>query len=125
MPTREVYPYPDPAAPYLDGNANLFSVDTSAWYCNVEVCPPQIGNVYVYRDQNHISNAYARSLAPLLWQELRRVFDAIGVAYAGLAGPVLTVPPLHPNPDADAPAPAFSEGVLSPNSSFAGEPAEG
>ncbi|MCP1386641.1 acyltransferase [Corynebacterium sp. TA-R-1] len=81
MPAAAAYPGPDPAAGYLDGMQNLFSIDTAHWYCPGETCPPQIGNVYVYRDQNHISNAYARSLTQLLWSELVKVFDQLGVAY--------------------------------------------
>ncbi|UIZ91509.1 acyltransferase [Corynebacterium sp. CNCTC7651] len=81
MPAAKAYPEPDPAAGYLDGMNNLFSVDTAGWYCPGDTCPPQIGNVYVYRDQNHISNAYARSLTPLLWGELVKVFDQLAVVY--------------------------------------------
>ena len=83
MPTREVYPEPDPAAGYLDGTDHLYSVDTSIWYCNETTCPPQIGNVYIYRDQNHISNAYARSLTPLLWEEMAPIFDALNIPHTG------------------------------------------
>lgn len=83
MPTREVYPEPDPAAGYLDGTDHLYSVDTSIWYCNETTCPPQIGNVYIYRDQNHISNAYARSLTPLLWEEMAPIFDALNIPHSG------------------------------------------
>lgn len=81
MPTDEVYPEPDPASGFLDGTNNLFSIDTASWYCNEEFCPPQIGNVYVYRDQNHISNAYARSLAPLLWAEMEPIFNQLGIPH--------------------------------------------
>lgn len=80
-PIDAVYAPVDPAAQYLDGTNNQWSVDTSSWYCNEELCPPQIGNVYIYRDQNHLSNAYAATLAPLLWQEIRAAFDALGTEY--------------------------------------------
>lgn len=80
MPAREVYPTPDPAADYLDGSNHLYSVDTSSWYCDEQRCPPQIGNVYIYRDQNHISNAYARSLTEVLWAEMAPIFDALGIS---------------------------------------------
>ena len=58
-------------------------MDTADWYCDEKLCPPAIGNVYVYRDQNHLSNAYAESLAPLLWEEIRPLFDELGVSYTG------------------------------------------
>lgn len=81
MPATLAYPLPDPAASVLNGSRNLFGVDTAGWYCPGETCPPVIGNVYVYRDQHHISNAYARSLAPLLWGELVPIFNQLGLAY--------------------------------------------
>ena len=80
--TEDVYQPKDPAAAFLDGTDNLFSVDTSHWYCDADRCPPQIGNIYVYRDQNHISNAYARSLTPLLWGELKPIFKQLEIPFA-------------------------------------------
>ena len=92
MRTEDVYPYPDPAAQYLDGTDNLFSVDTAAWFCGDTVCPPQIGNVYIYRDQNHISNVYAETLAPLLWAQLEPIFDRLSIPHAAASTPVETPP---------------------------------
>ena len=116
MATKDVYAPVDPAAEYLDGSRNQFSVDTAGWFCDAELCRPQIGNVYVYRDQNHISNAYMATLTPLVWQELRRVFDTLDIAYTqpepgqdgeGAAGAPPTeyvIPPLFPDPNAHVPA---------------------
>ncbi len=81
IPRADAYAPTDPAADYLDGTDGMFSVDTSDWYCDEKLCPPAIGNVYIYRDQNHLSNAYAESLVPLLWDEIRPLFDELGVAY--------------------------------------------
>ncbi|SDR91338.1 acyltransferase family protein [Corynebacterium timonense] len=81
MPREAAYEDVDPAAEHLDGADNQWSVDTSHWYCPEDLCLPAIGNVTVYRDQNHISNAYALSLAPLLWMAIEPVFDELGVNY--------------------------------------------
>lgn len=54
-----------------DPNAHL--VDLTHLFCGDEVCPAVIGNVIVYRDGNHITARYARTLAPYLGQELARV----------------------------------------------------
>ena len=77
-----IYANSDPAAPLLDESRKQYSADTSDWYCTGSFCPPAIGNVYIYRDQNHISNAYAASLSPLLWAEIQAVLDAQSIPYA-------------------------------------------
>ena len=69
-----VYADEDPARIALDRYELASAVDTADWFCDADVCPPVIGNIPVYRDQNHISNAYARSAAPLLWAELEPWF---------------------------------------------------
>lgn len=70
MNRTDVYAEVDPAQIALSRYELATSVDTSDWFCLAELCPPIIGNIPVYRDQNHISNAYARSTAPLLWDVL-------------------------------------------------------
>ncbi|MEY4349190.1 MAG: hypothetical protein RL719_487, partial [Actinomycetota bacterium] len=35
-------------------------------YCDASVCPPVIGHVVVYRDDNHLTNTFTRTLAPYL-----------------------------------------------------------
>lgn len=101
--TDDVYGPVDPAAEFLDGTNNQFSVDTAPWFCDAELCRPQIGNVYVYRDQNHISNAYMATLTPLVWQEMRKVFDTVGIPYTPTDAPEYEVPPLRPDPNAQVP----------------------
>lgn len=51
----------------------MLAVDTSNWFCIDDFCPPVIGNIYVYRDGNHMSDDYALSLAPLLGEQIRMV----------------------------------------------------
>lgn len=53
-----------PAPPDLPANA-LF-VDPLDWFCTRDLCPPVIGNVLVYRDRDHVTTTYARTLGPLL-----------------------------------------------------------
>lgn len=41
-------------------------VDTSPFFCSRSSCDPIVGNVLVYRDSNHVSATYMRTLVPLL-----------------------------------------------------------
>jgi peptidoglycan/LPS O-acetylase OafA/YrhL len=41
-------------------------VDLSDLFCTADRCPVIVGNTLVYSDQNHVTNAYARVLAPVL-----------------------------------------------------------
>ncbi|OEX92901.1 acetyltransferase [Corynebacterium sp. BCW_4722] len=82
VPASQFYTPEDPAAAYLDPSWQQWEVDTEPWFCPDGICPPQIGNVYIYRDQNHISNAYALTLAPLLWEALEPIFEALELPYA-------------------------------------------
>ncbi|WP_018297009.1 acyltransferase family protein [Corynebacterium lubricantis] len=75
-----VYAPEDPAAEFLDPLPLSWSVDTADWFCNEESCPPVIGNIYVYRDQNHISNAFAESAKPLLWDTMQTIFDRTSIS---------------------------------------------
>lgn len=77
MPRDEAYAGPDPAAALLNGTT-MISIDTSNWFCPNGFCSPVIGNIYVYRDGNHISDDYARSTIPLLWAQMEPVLKAAG-----------------------------------------------
>ncbi|WP_328530319.1 acyltransferase [Nocardioides sp. NBC_00368] len=56
-----------------DPNAHL--VDLTHLFCEDRLCPAVIGNVIVYRDGNHITSRYARTLAPYLGKELAQIVD--------------------------------------------------
>lgn len=71
IPRDHFYAPVDPARAELAGRRNMFAVDTADWFCPEDRCIPVIGNIYVYRDGNHISDDYALSLAPFLWEQLR------------------------------------------------------
>ncbi|WP_045746696.1 acyltransferase family protein [Actinoplanes rectilineatus] len=46
-------------------------VDPRPWFCTETVCPPIVGNVMVWKDDSHMSTAYAAVLAPLLAARLK------------------------------------------------------
>lgn len=48
-------------------------IDLSEVYCDAGLCPAVIGNVVVYRDDNHITGTFSRTLAPRLGEELARI----------------------------------------------------
>lgn len=48
-------------------------IDFSDIYCDETSCPVVIGNVVVYRDDNHITKTFSRSLAPALIEQLQRI----------------------------------------------------
>ncbi|TVR21836.1 MAG: acyltransferase [Ilumatobacter sp.] len=58
---------------------STYLIDLTDYFCSEERCPAVVGNVLVYRDDNHISDTYARTLAPIL-------VDAFEVS--GLFGPL-------------------------------------
>ncbi|RSL35381.1 acyltransferase [Salibacterium salarium] len=51
-------------------NNVTFADLTTDYFCNDETCEPVIGNVVVYRDYNHISTLYSKTLAPALKEHL-------------------------------------------------------
>jgi hypothetical protein len=43
---------------------------TRQWFCTESQCPVIVGNLLVYRDDNHMTVAWSRFLAPLLDQSI-------------------------------------------------------
>lgn len=41
-------------------------LDTHRWLCTETLCPAVVGNLLVYRDNNHVSDTFARWMEPLL-----------------------------------------------------------
>lgn len=76
-PASEVYSQKDPARWWQKYYPNVHMVDIAPWLCPDEVCPAVMGNVVVYRDSNHLSDAFVRTLAPLLWQRIGPVIRPI------------------------------------------------
>nr|WP_244431677.1 acyltransferase family protein [Segniliparus rugosus] len=56
-------------APYLampDVPPNVSFLDLSDYICAREICPPIVGNVYVYMDDNHLSGTYVSTMRPII-----------------------------------------------------------
>jgi len=55
----------------------LYPLDFSRFFCDETTCPAVVGNVMVYHDTHHFGATYARTLAPMLRDELMPVLDRI------------------------------------------------
>lgn len=76
MPRDTVYAPVDPAEDILAEFPQMHTVDTADWFCTDEACPPIIGNIYVYRDTDHLSNEYLKSLTDPLREEVLEFLEA-------------------------------------------------
>ncbi|MBC7276542.1 acyltransferase family protein [Nocardioides sp.] len=65
--------FEDPHRDAVTRDPNAHLVDLTHLFCEDRVCPAVVGNVIVYRDGNHLTARYARTLAPYLGQELARI----------------------------------------------------
>jgi hypothetical protein len=45
-------------------------VDLTDWFCTAQICPVVIDNMVIYRDESHISSAYALALTNVLQREI-------------------------------------------------------
>jgi hypothetical protein len=50
--------------------AGGYYVDVQPWFCTSITCPMIIGNLEVFRDDNHITATYANFLTPLVENSL-------------------------------------------------------
>ncbi|WPF82464.1 acyltransferase family protein [Sanguibacter sp. 4.1] len=50
--------------------ADVDLVDTAPWFCTSDTCPAVVGSVLVYRDEQHLTPAYTRTLVPRLWDSV-------------------------------------------------------
>ncbi|MDP9431680.1 MAG: acyltransferase [Actinomycetota bacterium] len=55
-------------------------VDVTPWFCVGTSCPAVVGNLLVYRDDNHLTTSYAGWLAPLVAAEVEAALGARGAA---------------------------------------------
>lgn len=55
----------------LPGNVSF--LDLSQYVCTTTECPPVIGGVFVYLDNNHLTATYGRSMSPVLGPEVVRL----------------------------------------------------
>jgi hypothetical protein len=61
--------------PYLqvpDVPPTVSFLDLTDAYCDAEACPPVVGNVLVYSDDNHLSATYVTSMVPAVRRALDR-----------------------------------------------------
>ena len=59
----------------LSAENNVALLQTQDWFCTRAVCPTIVGNILVYRDDNHITTTYAEFLAPLMGTSLSPIVD--------------------------------------------------
>ncbi len=76
LPRRQMLEVPSPTDTLPNRPANVRFIDLSDYFCDRTTCPPVIGNVLIYRHMNHITATYARSLTPVLQNELTRALQS-------------------------------------------------
>ena len=54
-------------------SSRYLAIDMTSFFCSARFCPPVIGGVLVYKDLTHITSEYAKTLAPYLEREIRRL----------------------------------------------------
>ncbi|MGH1563817.1 acyltransferase family protein [Mumia sp. DW29H23] len=54
------------------GRGRAVYLDMTRWYCDDTTCPAVVGGANVYRDSNHVSITYARTMAPYYRQALAK-----------------------------------------------------
>ncbi len=59
-----------PYAAVPDLPPNLGFLDFSHYFCTEDLCPPVIGNVYVYMDDNHVSATYMATMETIVERAL-------------------------------------------------------
>ncbi|HWD55008.1 MAG TPA: acyltransferase family protein [Acidimicrobiales bacterium] len=68
------YPYYNPSGipqeQAVAAAAGAGYVDTDPWFCVASTCTPILGNMLVYRDDNHITATYANWLTPVIGAHL-------------------------------------------------------
>ena len=70
---------PDPQKALSDELPLFESVDMTDMICPEQQCRPAIGNVYVYFDDDHLSEMYAQTLAPEFTERAEKALSAAGV----------------------------------------------
>ncbi|WOC13780.1 acyltransferase family protein [Gordonia sp. MP11Mi] len=68
----------DPITDYARGNPLLYSIDLSDSVCDDTFCPAVVGNIIVYKDNDHLGATYVRSLSSALSQLLAQALPWTG-----------------------------------------------
>ncbi|WP_426999195.1 acyltransferase family protein [Pseudarthrobacter sp. N5] len=69
-PLNESLAEPSPLDDYQEKVVGLHLMDMSDFICAEGVCPAVVGNVYVYKDDNHLTKTYVESMIPMFEQRL-------------------------------------------------------
>jgi peptidoglycan/LPS O-acetylase OafA/YrhL len=75
VPRDVALPSNDPVLAAARGTRGVRLADLGAFICDGDRCPPVVGGVLVYRDDNHLTATYTKTLAPMLWQPLRAALE--------------------------------------------------
>jgi hypothetical protein len=70
VPRSEVLAPEPPYAHVEDVPGNVHFLDLSDEICTSTACPPEIGNVLVYLDDNHLTASYSRTMSTAVGREL-------------------------------------------------------
>ena len=57
--------------------SNVLFADLTDYFCDQTTCYPVIGNIIVYRDNNHITATYAKTLALPLKKHLEQALESL------------------------------------------------
>ena len=76
-PLNESLAESSPLETYLGQADRLHLMDLSDFICAGGICPAVVGNVYVYKDDNHLTKTYVQSMIPMFE---RRLLAATGWA---------------------------------------------
>jgi hypothetical protein len=51
-------------------HAGALYIDTRPWFCTATACTAMVGNIMVWRDDNHVTETYSSFLGPAMSAEL-------------------------------------------------------
>ena len=70
-PADKLYSSISPFAALADASERLHELDLTPYYCPSNTCPVVLGNVITFRDGNHFTATFARTLAPILEEQMK------------------------------------------------------
>jgi hypothetical protein len=70
---HEIMDEADPTSMLDPKPPNVDFIELTDQFCDQTLCPPIRKNMIIYRDGNHMTATYARSLSPLLGERMRQV----------------------------------------------------
>ncbi|WP_281444851.1 SGNH hydrolase domain-containing protein, partial [Paenarthrobacter nicotinovorans] len=69
-PLEESLAESSPLDDYVGKVDRLYLMDMSDFICEQGTCPAVVGNVYVYKDDNHLTKTYVQSMIPMFEERL-------------------------------------------------------